>query len=159
MHYLLLVLAFGIFMVYVFMQEIPLVSVLVMGLLVLLFIGSDIYRTQKKHSKDESGIYGHLGNELTLFSFIILVISLILIKTKVVTNFVGMVQFEAFFASFFLAVSSLVLCIIGIKGLRHILDETKDRKAVNVLNYINIVIDLGIIIYTMMRLIRIFKGL
>jgi len=159
MHYLLLVLAFGIFMVYVFMQEISLVSVLVMGLLVLLFIGMDVYRTQKKHSKDESGIYGHLGNELTLFSAIILVVSLILAKTKVVPNFVGMVQFEAFFASLFFAISSLVLCIIGIKGLRHILDETKERKAVNVLNYINIAVDIALIVYNFIRLIRIFKGL
>ena len=105
------------------MQEYSLVSILVMALLVITFIIFDIFRTQKKHSKDESGIFGHVGNETAFFSVIVLIISLILIKTKIIKEFVGMNQFFAFFIVLFLAVASLVLCILGVKGLRKILDE------------------------------------
>ena len=156
MHYLFLLLAFGIFLVYTFMQEYSLVSILVMALLVITFIIFDIFRTQKKHSKDESGIFGHVGNETAFFSVIVLIISLILIKTKIIKEFVGMNQFFAFFTVLFLAVASLVLCILGV---RKILDETKDRKIVNYFNLANIVIDSIVIIYAIYRLIRILKSL
>ena len=159
MHYLFLLLAFGIFLVYTFMQEYSLVSILVMALLVITFIIFDIFRTQKKHSKDESGIFGHVGNETAFFSIIVLIISLILIKTKIIKEFVGMNQFFAFFIVLFLAVASLVLCILGVKGLRKILDETKERKIVNYFNLANIVIDSIVIIYAIYRLIRILKSL
>ena len=78
MHYLFLLLAFGIFLVYTFMQEYSLVSILVMALLVITFIIFDIFRTQKKHSKDESGIFGHVGNETAFFSVIVLIIFIML---------------------------------------------------------------------------------
>ncbi len=159
MHYLFLLLAFGIFLVYTFMQEFSLVSILVMALLVLAFVIFDVIRTQKKHAKDESGVYGHIGNETAFFSVIVMVISLILIKTKIIKEFVGMNQFFAFFVVLFLAVASFVLCVLGIKGIRKVIDETKERKIVNYFNIANLMIDTAVIVYTIYRLIRIIKAL